>query len=165
MGLKTNHMKSIHSLPNPNHSNPIQDKSKQAEFEALERGLIKKFLVLSSVAKDLVYIRDHHLYPTHMTFDEYAQNRWGFNAKNIDAMAESVNVVEDLQASGIRNLPSPTSLPQIFEFFGLTRTERVELARRVVQELGQEAMTAEFIHQIKRKMFPDKCGDDLGRQK
>lgn len=158
-------MQIIHSFPNPNLSNPIQDKSKQAEFEALERGLIKKFLVLSSVAKDLVYIRDHQLHPKHMTFDEYAQNRWGFNAYNIDAMSEAVSIVEDLQTSGIQNLPSPTSLPQIFEFFGLTRAERIELARRIAQELGQKAMTAEFIHQIKRQIFPEKCGDDLGSQK
>ena len=165
MPLKTNHMRIIHSFRNPSHSNPIQDKSKQAEFEALERGLIQKFLVLSSVAKDLVYIRDHQLHPTHMTFDEYAQRRWGFDAYNIDAMSEAVCIVEDLQSSGIQNLPSPTSLPQIFEFFGLTRTERIELARRIAQELGQKAMTAEFIHQIKRQMFPAKCGDEVKRQK
>ena len=165
MPLKTNHMRIIHSLHNPNHSNPIQDKSKQAEFEALERGLIQKFLVLSSAAKDLVYIRDHQLHPQNLTFDEYAQDRFGFNAYNIDAMAEAVSIVEDLQTSGIRNLPSPTSLPQIFEFFGLTRAERIELAERVGRELGNNAMTAEFIHQIKRQIFPEKCGDDLDRQK
>jgi len=165
MPLKTNHMRIIHSFHNPNHSNTIQDKSKQAEFEELERGLVHKFLILSSVPKDLVYIRDHQLHPKYMTFDEYAETRWGFDAKNIDAMSEAVNVVEDLQTSGIRNLPSPTSASQVFEFFGLTRTERVELAERVGQELGQRAMTADFIHQIKRQMFPAKCGDDLGRQK
>jgi len=158
-------MRIIHSFHNPSHSNPIQDKSKQAEFDALERGLIQKFLVLSSVAKDLVYIRDHQLHPKHMTFDEYAQNRWGFNTTNIDAMNEAVSIVEDLQSSGIQNLPSPTSLPQLFLFFGLTRAERVELARRIAQELGQDAMTADFIHQIKRQMFPAKCGDEVERQK
>lgn len=155
-------MKNIHSFQNPSPSNPIQDKSKQAEFDALERGLIKKFLVLSSVAKDLVYIRDHHLYPAYLTFDEYAETRWGFDARNIDAMAEAVSIVEDLQSSGVRNLPSPT---QIFEFFGLTRLERIELARRLGEELGQNAMTAEFIRTIKSQMFPAKCGDEMSSRK
>jgi hypothetical protein len=151
-------MKNIHSIQNPSPSNPIQDKSKQAQFDALERGLVQKFLVLSSVAKDLVYIRDHHLYPAYLTFDEYAETRWGFDARNIDAMAEAVSIVEDLQSSGIQNLPSPT---QIFEFFGLTRLERIELARRLGQELGQKTLTAGFIRTIKCQMFPDKCGDEV----
>jgi len=92
MPLKTNHMNN-HSFQNPSPSNPIQDKSKQAEFDALERSLVQKFLVLSSVAKDLVYIRDHHLYPAYLTFDEYAETRWGFDARNINAMAEAVSIV------------------------------------------------------------------------
>ena len=140
----------------PSHSKPVPDKSDaELELQKLERSLIKKFRVLSSVAQDLAQIRDKKLYTT-PTFEEYSNQRWGFDAQTIDYLCNSVKVVENLKNIPFIQTLANSNLNVLDELFNLTQQERIVLRKRI-EEFGLTEVTAEFVHSIKSQMFPDKC--------
>jgi len=140
----------------PNHSNSTSNNAEATlELQRLERSLIKKFRVLSSVAQDLAQIRDKKLYPT-PTFEEYSNQRWGFDAQTIDYLCNSVKVVENLQNIPFIQTLANSNLNVLDELFNLTQQERIVLGKRI-EEFGLTEVTAEFVHSIKSQMFPEKC--------
>ena len=147
-----------HSYNNfePSHSKPNQNNpDAELELQRLERSIIKKFRILSSVAQDLAKIRDQKLFPTN-TFDEYSTQRWGFDAETIEYLCKSVKVVEDVQNIPFIQTLANSNLNVLDVLFNLTLQERTALGKRV-EELGLKTVTAEFIHSIKCQMFPAKC--------
>jgi hypothetical protein len=96
-----------------------------------------------------------------MTFDEYARHRWGFDACNIDEMCEAVSVVEDLQPHHLVKSLSCTNSTLVQEFYDLTQTERIRLARMIEQEMCLDELTHDLVHRCRLKLFPDKCTEAL----
>jgi len=134
--------------------------TKQQKFAELESTIAQKLLILSSVAQDLTIIRDHKLYTAHLTFNDYARERWGFGEPEITNMLEFVAVIGDLNSDPITKSLFPIHDDQIREFSNLTKLERIELAQKVVGELGDGMLTSGLIYECKMELFPDKCGEN-----
>jgi hypothetical protein len=133
--------------------------AKQIQFQELESTIAQKLMILSSVAQDLTIIRDNRFYPAHLTFNDYARERWGFGEPEITKMLDVIAVIGDLSSDPITKTLFPIHDEQIKEFSNLTRLERIELAKKVVGELGDEILTTGIIHECKLKLFPHKCSE------
>jgi hypothetical protein len=144
--------------------NPIKSinftDAKQIQFQELETTIAQKLMILSSVAQDLTIIRDNKLYPQHLTFNDYAKERWGFGEPEIMKMLDVIAVIGDLSSDPITKSLFPIHDEQIKEFSNLTKLERIELAKKVVGELGEGMLTTGFIHECKLSLFPDKCSEN-----
>jgi hypothetical protein len=128
-------------------------------FAELESTIAQKLMVLSSVAQDLTIIRDNKLYPAYLTFNDYARDRWGFGEPEITKMLDVIAVIGDLSSDPITKTLFPIHDEQIKEFSNLTRLERIELAKKVVTEIGNGMLTTGFIHLCKLELFPHKCSE------
>jgi hypothetical protein len=143
--------------------NPIKSidftDAKQLQFQELESTIAQKLMILSSVAQDLTIIRDNKLYPAHLTINDYAMLRWGFGEPEITKMLDVIAVIGDLNSDPITKSLFPIHDEQIKEFSNLTKLERIELAKKVVGELGEGMLTTGFIHLCKLELFPHKCSE------
>jgi hypothetical protein len=70
--------------------------------------------------------------------------------------------VENLQNIPFIKTLANSNLNVLDELFNLNNQERIALGRRV-EEFGLTEVTAEFVHSIKRQMFPAKCKDSQTR--
>lgn len=130
------------------------------QLQELEQQITHKFSVLASVVKDLAYIRDNHLYPINLTFDQYVSSRWGFSAEAINDLSDTIEVVEDVKASKLGKLLTPFNVALVYDFLNLTKLERIALADRIDQELQFAELTPEMVKLCKIELFPDKCETD-----
>jgi hypothetical protein len=130
------------------------------QLQELELDITHKFSALASVVKDLSYIRESHLYPINLTFDQYVSTRWGFSAEVIDDLSETIQVGEDVKASNLGKLLTPFNVALVYDFLNLTKLERIALANRIDQELGFAELTPELVKRCKLELFPDKCETD-----
>jgi hypothetical protein len=69
---------------------------RQVKLEQVEHELHIKFLLVASTVKDLTLIRELHLYPPNLTFDEYSRAKRGFPETFVNDLASAVDVVLDI---------------------------------------------------------------------
>jgi hypothetical protein len=91
-------------------------------------------------------------FPLYPSFKDYVETRWGLDQEQITEVVNVKAVIEDLKGS-LPGLALPTSPDQIREYYGLTREQRIELAKRVAG-LRSEKMTRDIIHQCRLELFP-----------
>jgi hypothetical protein len=130
---------------------------KQVKLEQIELDIRMKLFLTASSFKDLILIREHHLYPPNQTFDEYSRATWGFPEAFVDALANAFDAVQDIGETKTGKLVCPFNGEQNHEFRNLTKDERIELALRVDAELAFREFSLDLVKQCKRELFPDKC--------
>ena len=132
--------------------------AEETELAELEQSICNKYMALYGIAKDLKQIEEKQLYRSkYSTFNDYSQSKFDLPVQYIHEIIRVSGVLEDLCDLPFHQRPYPTNLTQIQEYYNLTGPERIRLARKVSEVLNQDQITPDFIHCIKRKMFPDKC--------
>jgi len=127
--------------------------NQELSLVSIEQKLAALFQSSIEIGSLMEQIEQHGLYfPLYPSFKAYVETRWGLDQEQITEMVNVRAVIEDLKD----NLPSlafPTSPDQIREYYGLTKRQRIELARKVAG-LRSEKMTRELIHQCRLELFP-----------
>lgn len=118
----------------------------------IEQQLVHLFQASVGIGGLMEEIKKRELFlPLYPTFKEYLTSRWGVDPEQIAEMVSAKAVLDDL-TSNVPSTALPISTEQIREFYGLTKEQRIELARKVA---GMGAgITPELIYQTRSELFP-----------
>ena len=131
--------------------------NQEERLEECERTITLAYFSLFDLTNRLKQIKCQKLYlPHYPTFDQYMEERWGIDQDTFVAYCKILTVVDDLLDATIP-VDLFSSIPLINEYGNLDKAQRIELALKVMAEVGAGKVDKKFTHKCKNELYPDKC--------
>jgi hypothetical protein len=119
--------------------------NERTEFQQLETVIQTGLQTFFEVGNALMEIRDRRLYrESHMTFEDYCNERWQFSARQANRLIGAAQVVETLRPIG----PLPENEAQARPLTQLAPERRVEAWQRAVATAPEGKVTAAHVQQV-----------------
>lgn len=124
--------------------------AKLENLESIIDGGLKSFV---EVGRALLEIRDGRLYrTTHMTFEDYCQERWDMTRQHANHLVAAAVVVDNLETT----VSKPENERQVRPLTRLPEDERASAWKEAVASAPNGKPTAAIVEQVVASRLPDE---------
>lgn len=133
---------------------PLTEAEKILRTEC-EADIKKKLLAFSDVGFRLHQIKSQKLYrSTHRSFEAYCKEKWGMSRVHANRQIDAHQTNELLKSEPIGTVSLAATESQARQLANLTPTEKVKVAKKVKEIVGDRAPTAKDFQQAKNEACP-----------